>query len=111
MSRWRSSSGTRAKTATLYMKGTGLPQVAGLSSSVIASLRDQLQKARNRDGGWGYYPGKSSRIEPTCWGLLALQEPQDVSGRAGGAAGFLLAQRRVGGLLIDGGIDLPPNLA
>jgi hypothetical protein len=27
---------------------------------------------RNADGGWGYYPGKASRLEPTCWALLAL---------------------------------------
>jgi hypothetical protein len=28
--------------------------------------------ARNADGGWGYAQGKSSRIEPTAWALLAL---------------------------------------
>jgi hypothetical protein len=27
---------------------------------------------RNADGGWGYYPGKTSRLEPTCWAQLAL---------------------------------------
>jgi len=35
---------------------------------------------RNADGGWGYYKGKASRIEPTCWARLALgaihDEPQ-----------------------------------
>ncbi len=29
--------------------------------------------ARNPDGGWPYYPGKASRLEPTAWALLALQ--------------------------------------
>lgn len=32
----------------------------------------RLSALRNRDGGWGYVAGNSSRIEPTCWGLLAL---------------------------------------
>ena len=35
-------------------------------------LREALLGLRNADGGWGYYPGKASRLEPTCWGLLAL---------------------------------------
>jgi len=30
-----------------------------------------LLRLRNADGGWGYYPGKNSRLEPTCWALLA----------------------------------------
>jgi hypothetical protein len=33
-----------------------------------------LQRARNADGGWAYHPGKRSRIEPTCWALLALSQ-------------------------------------
>jgi hypothetical protein len=28
---------------------------------------------KNPDGGWPYYAGKTSRLEPTCWALLALQ--------------------------------------
>lgn len=39
---------------------------------VSTDLRDTLLGLRNADGGWGYYPGKASRLEPTCWGLLAL---------------------------------------
>ena len=35
-------------------------------------LRDALLQRRNKDGGWGYAAGKLSRIEPTCWSLLAL---------------------------------------
>ena len=35
-------------------------------------LRDVLVAGRNTDGGWGYYPGKASRLEPTCWAMLAL---------------------------------------
>ncbi len=31
-----------------------------------------LIAARNPDGGWPYYAGKTSRLEPTAWALLAL---------------------------------------
>ncbi len=33
-----------------------------------------LLRAQNADGGWGYRPGLRSRVEPTSWALLALQE-------------------------------------
>ena len=38
----------------------------------METIRDLLLAARNADGGWGYYAGKASRLEPTCWALLAL---------------------------------------
>ena len=38
---------------------------------VSARLRTGLIAAANH-AGWPYYRGKSSRIEPTCWALLAL---------------------------------------
>jgi hypothetical protein len=41
-------------------------------NSVEQVLQHQLLKARNGDGGWGYEPGRTSRLEPTCWALLAL---------------------------------------
>ena len=31
-----------------------------------------LRRAQNPDGGWGYFPGKQSWIEPTAWAALAL---------------------------------------
>ena len=31
-----------------------------------------LRKAQNSDGGWGFHPGATSRVEPTCWALKAL---------------------------------------
>jgi len=40
--------------------------------SALDDLRQQLLDGRNADGGWGYYRGKVSRLEPTCWALLAL---------------------------------------
>ena len=33
---------------------------------------NELRRAQNPDGGWGYFPGKQSWIEPTGWAALAL---------------------------------------
>ena len=49
--------------------------------SVEPALRRQLLDARNSDGGWGYEPGRTSRLEPTCWALLALRTSLSESDR------------------------------
>ena len=49
--------------------------------SVERVLQHQLLEARNGDGGWGYEPGRTSRLEPTCWALLALGGAQAGSDR------------------------------
>jgi hypothetical protein len=33
---------------------------------------DFLRSSQNADGGWGYFPGKQSWLEPTGWAALAL---------------------------------------
>ena len=33
-----------------------------------------MAERRNPDGGWGYRPGRPSRLEPTSWALLARQQ-------------------------------------
>jgi len=39
-------------------------------------IGERLLARVNADGGWGYYDGNSSRIEPTCWALRdAASEP------------------------------------
>jgi hypothetical protein len=61
-------------------------------------LRKFLLSGRNPDGGWGYYPGKASRLEPTCWSLLGLgrdAQPFDVLRRWPSSGGLLL--ERAGG--------------
>lgn len=34
---------------------------------------ETLRRHQNPDGGWGYFPGKRSWLEPTAYALLALQ--------------------------------------
>ena len=51
-------------------------------TSGVAELEKTLLSGRNSDGGWGYYRGKASRLEPTCWGLLALHAARAVGGEA-----------------------------
>jgi hypothetical protein len=62
----------------------------------LIPLRQALLASRNADGGWGYYAGKASRLEPTSWALVALgreAEPLDVLRRWPANAGLLLEHR------------------
>ena len=36
-----------------------------------ARLVEAVESARNPDGGWGYFRGKASRLEPTAWVALS----------------------------------------
>jgi hypothetical protein len=49
------------------------PRVNGAVDLLAASLRN----AAVSTGGWGYYPARRPRIEPTCWALMALQAVSD----------------------------------
>jgi hypothetical protein len=70
--------------------------------SVVQQHLDQLRLAllssRNADGGWGYHAGKASRLEPTCWALLALASRSPDAGvlRNWPAAEGLLLERAGG---------------
>lgn len=39
----------------------------------LNARRKHLARFQNADGGWGYFPGKESWLEPTVYGALALQ--------------------------------------
>jgi hypothetical protein len=52
-----------------------------------------LRSLQNTDGGWGFNEGSESRIEPTSWALLALQEsssPEDADLAIAAGRHFLL---------------------
>src|SRR5579862_6533994 len=40
--------------------------------SYLAQRLDALRRAQNPDGGWGYFPGKTSWLEPTAYAAMAL---------------------------------------
>ncbi len=76
-----------------------------------ADLADAVGTAANPQGGWGYSAGKTSRLEPTCWALLALARngaPDSVSWDA--HLTFLRRCQQASGLLADDPA-LPPNAA
>jgi hypothetical protein len=75
-------------------------------SRIRLGLRAALLDARNRDGGWGYAPGRHSRIEPTSWAALALGHSE---GHAPDVES-LRAWRRQNDWLIDVP-GTPPNIA
>jgi hypothetical protein len=72
----------------------------------IAAMRDVVVRGANADGGWPYYDGHSSRLEPTCWALLALAGANS-SGNAAPAIDlaahgrFLADAQRPDGLLLE----------
>jgi hypothetical protein len=43
----------------------------------LESRLEFLRTAQNPDGGWGYFPGKQSWLEPTAYAMLALQGSPD----------------------------------
>jgi hypothetical protein len=69
-----------------------------------ASLRTSLVDRTAPSGGWSYYTNRPSRIEPTCWALLALG-PTPTSARetavVAGARAFLRRLQRADGLLVE----------
>jgi hypothetical protein len=63
----------------------------------------ELASWRNADGGWGYGPGRATRVEPTCLAVLALGTRL----APGGAQRALAALGVRDGLFVEDG--LPPN--
>lgn len=61
----------------------------------FGEVSQTLAASQNPDGGFGYYPGKRSRLEPTAWVALA-QGPQ-----ASGALSWLSSKQGEDGWLRD----------
>jgi hypothetical protein len=62
------------------------------------AIRQWLLDRRNADEGWGYAPGKASRLEPTCWALLALDDIDPQVLKEWPTSQGLLRERREGGV-------------
>ena len=79
-------------------------------STPAAALRAAVLQAAAADGGWAYYPGDRSRIEPTCWALMALMPRTVAAGEAALSKGvaFLESLQDSNGWLIDPG-TVEPN--
>ncbi|MCC7008009.1 MAG: hypothetical protein IT184_04270 [Acidobacteria bacterium] len=43
------------------------------------TIAARLRAGMNASGGWGYYAGHASRVEPTAWALLALGADVDLA--------------------------------
>lgn len=48
-----------------------------MESPILASRRELLRRTQNADGGWGYFAGKQSWLEPTAYAILALHGDKD----------------------------------
>lgn len=49
----------------------------------VESRLDLLCRSQNPDGGWGYFPGKQSWLEPTCYAILALHGSREDAAERG----------------------------
>jgi hypothetical protein len=68
----------------------------------LAGLSETLRTAESPMSGWPYFGGQSSRLEPTCWALLALLSE--------GENAFLERCQPLGALLAEDP-EQPANLA
>jgi hypothetical protein len=76
-------------------------------------MRETLLSGTNPDGGWAYYHGHASRLEPTCWALLALLADASTTGwDASAHRDFLLRSQRTDGLFLEAAVgdENRPNL-
>jgi len=83
-----------------------------MQAAVLSQLTGALLSSQNPDGGWGYYRGKTSRLESTCWAILTLlQAGQSSNDRQTDAPFRLLEQWQGSRSLLADQVGEPPNLA
>lgn len=82
-----------------------------MAQRLADTIRDHLLASANEDGGWGYYAGKKSRLEPTAWAVMGLAASGDREDAVVQRAAWRLArwQRSDGFLNCTAGA--PPNIA
>lgn len=61
----------------------------------VSACLDKLAGSQNTDGGWGYHPGSTSAVEPTCWAIRALSG-RDAEALERGRKYLITAQDRQG---------------
>lgn len=74
-------------------------------AELVERLEQRLRTSANA-GGWGYYAGKGSRLEPTCWALLALRGASadgsaDIAGVSQPHISYLTSLSSDDGLLVE----------
>lgn len=74
----------------------------------MTAVRDLLIAGANTSGGWGYRAGGASRLEPTCWALLALGTGEPAGFDPEPHWRFVSACQQATGLLVEDPA-LPPN--
>lgn len=68
-----------------------------MTEEYLHERRAFLLAAQNRDGGWGYFPGKSSWVEPSVYASLALAGDPAAAAPCDRAFGFVRAQQMESG--------------
>jgi hypothetical protein len=76
---------------------------------LIEDLRKRLNGAAGPEGGWSYYRGQGSRLEPTAWALIALSATDHTFAETHRAAFplFLARLSQTDHLLADTGSAVP----
>ena len=73
-----------------------MPIYTSVAEPSLASRLEFLLRTQNADGGWGYFPGKTSWLEPTAYAMLALHG-------TGGSAALARAWALIGSWQLDDG--------
>jgi hypothetical protein len=76
----------------------------------VDALEEGLLQAAVPSGGWPYQVGRTPRLEPTAWGVLALASVpgrQAVESARESALGWLASIQREDGLLVEPGTPGP----